>query len=987
MKLLEKDWLGIQVQMAPRRHYPLGKVAGDIIGYIGAINRKEYESILQEIKSLQVYLQECDEGNELEPPKGIQSEAQARKRLQELQGHAYSINDYVGKAGIEGRFEQDLRGYHGKKTFYSDARGNFLRELPGTREPLSGQRFLLTISAELQAYCEKLLTQNERIREARASKVDAIRQALLSMRQPWIKGGAIVAMDPHTGEVLAMASYPRFDPNDFIVTGQPEINRQRRSNIARWFESENYIGEIWDQKRPLERELYDDENEAYHEDSKIMDWDHFIDSILPKSSPVKEALSRIGKVSNAIELQQQVETLLTLSGQDNAYRLFNVLYQGQGHIIHGASMPSDIKRNIEDSLQAQEKLVGPLKKKMDRYFVNIPHNYDKLLLVDLCRVAVRPDFFSHKILDKAGRQSLAAYRDATAAKVLIAEEIRSMAKEIFHEQDFKAWRQANEKSFLKQKRAEEKSLKIYPKPYIEYLDAEEARMFQAFWEAHEFRLMLSFLNGVQFNIPELQPYSSHFLKWHEEISKGAHQKVHWRHAYIILQKAVAGMEPDQTESYLKTLRGFHDLDRPLLGRYRHLRKQDNIQLEKHLAAAFYPTYGYGYGRSQGYRQAASQGSIFKLVTAYAALKQKHEEFKGDGVNMKKLNPLEITDHTHREGKELYVGYHADGKPLPRSYKGGRLPRSTHSIGKIDLLKAIETSSNPYFSLLAGDFLKSPEDLARVAKLFSYGSCTGIDLPAEITGIVPNDLLTNRTGLYSMAIGQHSLVVTPLQTATMLSAIANAGKVLKPKIVKVTAGRQPPGEEDPVPCKREFKLQKDLALAGVDFPLFTALKEGKKESVVHLCPTVVKREIFMPEIIRKMLLEGMRRVVVKTQEESLGALSRFYRDYPEAISDYIDLKEDLVGKTSTAESMENIDLDIANGTNMYTHVWFGGISFNREFKETNQKKFVFNNKFGEPELVVVVYLRFGIYGKEAAPMAAQVVKKWREIKQKHGLSGQ
>ena len=62
----------------------------------------------------------------------------------------HSINDTIGKAGIERSSERYLRGYHGRKTYYSDARGNYLREMEGSSPPLSGQRLLLTISAELQ---------------------------------------------------------------------------------------------------------------------------------------------------------------------------------------------------------------------------------------------------------------------------------------------------------------------------------------------------------------------------------------------------------------------------------------------------------------------------------------------------------------------------------------------------------------------------------------------------------------------------------------------------------------------------------------------------------------------------------------------------------------------------------------------------------------------------------------------------------------------
>ena len=152
--MLEKDWLGIQVRRIPKRDYPKGRVAADIIGYMGAINKQEYEKIIHEMKALENYirLQETDE--EQEPPQGIQDVTQARHRLKELQEHAYTINDYVGKTGIEGRFEQELRGYQGKKSFFSDARGNFLRELPGSRSS-SGERILLAISSELQEYAEK----------------------------------------------------------------------------------------------------------------------------------------------------------------------------------------------------------------------------------------------------------------------------------------------------------------------------------------------------------------------------------------------------------------------------------------------------------------------------------------------------------------------------------------------------------------------------------------------------------------------------------------------------------------------------------------------------------------------------------------------------------------------------------------------------------------------------------------------------------------
>jgi len=345
-----------------------------------------------------------------------------------------------------------------------------------------------------------------------------------------------------------------------------------------------------------------------------------------------------------------------------------------------------------------------------------------------------------------------------------------------------------------------------------------------------------------------------------------------------------------------------------------------------------------------------------------------------------LNPLEIVDQTYRHGKDSYVGYTIEGKPIPKLYKGGRLLKSSMSnIGKIDLLRALETSSNPYFSLLAGDVLENPEDLAKAAKEFCYGKCTGIDLPAEIPGKVPQDLSYNRTGLYAMANGQHTLVVTPIQTITMLSSLANGGKILKPKIVAMTAGKKPVRYDDQLNNIPEFDYQSELRSVGIDFPLFSVFDKQSRGTLVHKFPTQIRHEVFMPDVVRGMLLEGMRRVVMKQMREGLISLSKVYKDYPEAISDYVELKDRLVGKTSTAEQMENIDMDSVQGTNKYTHVWFGGILFNLDSLGDNKQVFVENDEYGAPELVVVAYLKYGTFGREAAPLAAQVIQKWREIK--------
>lgn len=938
LKMLEKDWLGISVQRVPRRTYPMGKVGADIVGYMGAINQSEYEKIIGEMKALDKYLKAKEAGEDPPMPAYIKDPEKAQGRLIELQELAYTFNDYVGKAGIEGRFDASLRGFRGKKKYYADARGNFLRELPGTRGPIPGTKFVLSISAELQEFAEELLIKNERIREAQISNPDGPQKS--AEKQPWIKGGAVVAIDPNNGEILALASYPRFDPNDFIASGDSERNAQKQANVLRWLENESYLGQIWDMKRPLERERYLDDEGCCEDDTVWLTWEQFIKIILPSDSSVKNAMERFGTVQEAVDLQNAAELLLEASGQNNGYWLMNVLYED--HKVHGTKMPASIRQAIEENLDQQEEQVAQCKKTLDRFCSGLEHHYDKVLLIDLCRLAVNGPQFSESLLQIVGHQNLEDHRKTCAAKAVVEPVVKSLSKTLFHENQFKLWRQQDGKEFIQQKRKEEKQLKRYTKPYIDYLDEKEKGLFQQFWKENSSALISAFLLGSNVE-GELSPYLSHFNDWFREIANGAHSEVSWRSAYNTLQTALKDLPKELGVQYLQTLRSFNELTRPLFGRYQSLRKKNGIQLEKHLAMGFYPLNGYGYGRSHAYRQAATQGSIFKLVTAYAAMAQRCREL-GLEPTSQMINPLTIVDMAQKKGKKTTVGFHEDGTPIPQLYKGGRIPKSImRSIGELDVTRAIEVSSNPYFILLAGDVLHDPNDLLEAAKTLSYGSRTGIDLPGEISGRFPTDLATNRTGLYSTAIGQHSLVVTPLQTSVMLAAVANGGKVVKPQIVHRLTGIH----------RNEVDEKSD-------------------------------RPVFMPNVLRDTLLSGMQRVVQKMYEGGLGNLSRLYRDYPEAISDYLDLKGQFVGKTSTAESMERIDLDRLHGANKYTHLWFGSIAFDQ-----SEEAYLARDRWGRPELVVVVYLRYGKYGKDSAPPAAQVVKKWRDIKakQEKGPKGQ
>lgn len=118
----------------------------------------------------------------------------SREELRRHQGEGYDIGDYIGKTGLEASWEEYLRGTKGGRQVEVDALGRELRVLREVA-PIPGWDLHLTIDLDLQRKAEELLRD---------------------------KAGAIVALDPSTGAVLAMASSPCYDPSAFARGIPPE---------------------------------------------------------------------------------------------------------------------------------------------------------------------------------------------------------------------------------------------------------------------------------------------------------------------------------------------------------------------------------------------------------------------------------------------------------------------------------------------------------------------------------------------------------------------------------------------------------------------------------------------------------------------------------------------------------------------------------------------------------------------------------------------
>lgn len=127
---------------------------------------------------------------------------------------------YTGQTGIEYIFEDYLKGKNGTKQIDMSVDGSTVSEYTD-KEAISGSNVVLTIDANLQAITEKALKdtiENAKSISETAKDSDA---------------GAIVVMNVKTGEVLALASYPYFDPASFVGGIDPEVwktYRDEKSN-------------------------------------------------------------------------------------------------------------------------------------------------------------------------------------------------------------------------------------------------------------------------------------------------------------------------------------------------------------------------------------------------------------------------------------------------------------------------------------------------------------------------------------------------------------------------------------------------------------------------------------------------------------------------------------------------------------------------------------------------------------------------------------
>lgn len=176
---------GVKVSIEPIRYYPMGSTAAHVLGYLGKISQPS------EIKEF------IEEKN-------------------------YSPSNIIGKTGVEEKFEDQLKGKDGIRKVQVDVLGNTINVM-NEDKAIPGNNLYLTIDADLQKVAEDSLKQalkQIQVGGQFESKWGNYKYGINRKKgRPYknATSGALVAIDVKSGEVLALANYPAYDPNLFAT--------------------------------------------------------------------------------------------------------------------------------------------------------------------------------------------------------------------------------------------------------------------------------------------------------------------------------------------------------------------------------------------------------------------------------------------------------------------------------------------------------------------------------------------------------------------------------------------------------------------------------------------------------------------------------------------------------------------------------------------------------------------------------------------------
>src|SRR3989338_2251674 len=164
-------------------------------------------------------------------------------------------------------------------------------------------------------------------------------------------------------------------------------------------------------------------------------------------------------------------------------------------------------------------------------------------------------------------------------------------------------------------------------------------------------------------------------------------------------------------------------------------------------------------------------------------------------------------------------------------------------GWVDMRKALAVSSNVYFYIIGGGYKNlnglGPSRIEQYLSLFGWGKKTGIDLPGESDGLIPNPEWKQRVkkegwwdgDTYQLSIGQGNLLATPLQVASAFAAIANGGTLYEPQMVKAVIGNGKKVEEySPIVVKENIVKRENIQV----------VKEGLRQAVTSWSSTILNQ---------------------------------------------------------------------------------------------------------------------------------------------------